>query len=74
LEEVLPMIAKAVRDPQRPLGLRARLARFLRSPFAAARERREAEDARDLALIEEVRAQNNPRIPHEEVMRRHGLL
>lgn len=68
------MTAKAVRDTQHPLGLRARIARLLRSPLAAVRARREAEDARDVALAREVLAENNPRIPHEEVKRRLGLL
>ncbi len=68
------MVAKAARDTARPLGFRARLARFLRSPFAAARARRAAEDAEDLARVEAILAENNPRIPHEEVKRRLGML
>jgi hypothetical protein len=70
------MIAKAARDTSRPLGLRARVLRIISAPLAAIRARREAaaaEDAADLALVEEILARNEPTIPHEEVMRELGL-
>jgi hypothetical protein len=67
------MIAKATRDTDRQRGLRARLVTFLGAPFAAARARREAEDARDVARAEEILARNEPGIPHDEVKRRLGM-
>jgi hypothetical protein len=68
------MVDNARREPRRPVGLRARLVRLLRSAFAAARDRRKAEDARDLARVEAILARNEPSIPHEEVKRRLGML
>jgi hypothetical protein len=41
-------------------------------PQAAHRAERD-EDAEDLALARKILAKKNPRIPHDEVMRRNGL-
>jgi len=66
-------MVKAAHERSPRLGVLARVWRLLSFPFAGARARRDAEDARDLALIEEVRARNEPTIPHEEIMRELGL-